>query len=127
MSEKTYEFRKLNSTDIFPMAALINKIGIRRFKEAFQNDDFKNALTDENSDDALEKLGMGVVFDIVGIILEALPSCKDDIYNMLTSVSSTEREELEKMTPADFFEMIVDFIKKPELADFMKVASKLFK
>ena len=42
-------------------------------------------------------------------------------------MSNVEREKLEKMEPAAFFEMIIDFIKKPELKDFMKVASKLFK
>ena len=127
MSEKNYEFRKLNSTDIFPMATLINKIGIRRFKEAFQNDEFRDALSGEDGDDALEKVGISVAFDVAGIVLEALPNCKNDIYGLLADVSNVEREELEKMEPAAFFEMIIDFIKKPELKDFMKVASKLFK
>lgn len=127
MSEKTYEFRKLNSTDIFPMATLINKIGIRRFKEVFRNDEFKNALDGETGENALEEIGIGVAFDIAGIVLEALPSCKSNIYSLLSDVSNIELEELEKMEPAAFFEMIIDFIKKPELRDFMKVASKLFK
>ena len=120
MSEKNYEFRKLNSTDIFPMATLINKIGIRRFKEAFQNDEFRDALSGEDGDNALEKVGISVAFDVAGIVLEALPNCKNDIYGLLTDVSNVEREELEKMEPAAFFEMIIDFIKKPELKDFMK-------
>lgn len=127
MSEKTYEFRKLNSTDIFPMATLINKIGIRRFKEVFRNDEFKNALDGETGENALEEIGIGVAFDIASIVLEALPSCKSNIYSLLSDVSNIELEELEKMEPAAFFEMIIDFIKKPELRDFMKVASKLFK
>lgn len=127
MSEKIYEFRKLNSTDIFPMATLINKIGIRRFKEVFRNDEFKNALDGETGENALEEIGIGVTFDIAGIVLEALPSCKSNIYSLLSDVSNIELEELEKMEPAAFFEMIIDFIKKPELRDFMKVASKLFK
>ena len=78
-------------------------------------------------DNALEKVGISVAFDVAGIVLEALPNCKNDIYGFLAAVSNVEREELEKMEPAAFFEMIIDFIKKPELKDFMKVASKLFK
>lgn len=36
MSEKTYEFRELRSTDLFPMLKIMNKIGFRKFKDCLQ-------------------------------------------------------------------------------------------
>lgn len=122
--ETTYEFRTLNSKDIFPMANLLNKIGIRKFKEAFQNDELSKLMSGNKN---LEAIGVTVAFDIAGIVLEALPNCENEIFDILTSVSNLKRKEIEALDMGTFFNMIVDFIKKPEFKDFMKVVSKLFK
>lgn len=125
MSKKAYEFRTLCSKDIFPMVTLINKIGIAKFKDAFQSDGIQKIIS--GGEKNLEAIGISVAFELAGIVLEALPKCEDDIYNMLSNVSNVKRKELEKMDMGTFFEMIVDFIQKPEFKDFMKVVSKLFK
>ena len=125
MSEKAYEFRTLCSKDIFPMTKLINKIGVKNFRDAFQSDAIQKALS--GGEKNLEAIGINVAFELAGIVLEALPKCEDDIYDMLASVSNMKRKDLEKMEMGTFFEMIVDFIQKPEFKDFMKVVSKLFK
>ena len=122
---KIYEFRKLTSKDIFPMTKLINKIGVSRFKDAFQSDGIQKAIS--GGEKNLEAIGINIAFEIAGIVLEAIPNCEDDIFKMLESVSNLNRKELEKMGMGTFFEMIVDFIQKPEFKDFMKVVSKLFK
>lgn len=122
--ETTYEFRTLTSKDIFPMARLLNKIGIRKFKEAFQNDELTKMMSGEKN---VEAIGVTVAFDIAGIILEALPNCENEIFDMLTSVSNLKRKEIETLDIGTFFNMIVDFIKKPEFKDFIQVVSKLFK
>lgn len=122
--ETTYEFRKLNSKDIFPMSKLLNKIGIRKFKEAFQNDELTKLMSGEKN---VEAIGVTVAFDLAGIILEALPNCENEIFDMLASVSNLKRKEIESLDMGTFFNMIVDFIKKPEFRDFISVVSKLFK
>lgn len=123
MSEKQYEFRELTSKDIFPMFKLLNKIGFKQFKECFNSDEVKKAI---GTKEGVEAVGIAVVFDIAGIIVQNIPSCEDEIYKLLENVSNMKQKEIEKMPMAEFFEMIVDFIQKPEFKDFFKVVSRLF-
>lgn len=120
MSDK-YEFRELCTKDMFPMLKIMNKIGIREFKECFQNVDVSKA--GEN----VEAVGMSVFFDVAGIVVSNLPNCETEIYDMLASVSNLDKKDIQKMPMSDFVEMIVEFVKKPEFADFFKVVSRLFK
>ena len=117
--EKTYQFRELCSKDLFPMFKLLNKIGVREFKDCFQN--VKKVGKD------VEAVGMSVVFDIAGIIVANLPNCENEIYEMLANVSNLEKKDIQNMSMGAFVEMIVDFVKKPEFQDFFKVVSRLFK
>lgn len=129
MSEKPYEFRELCSKDIFPMFKLINKIGFKEFKDCFQSETVKDAAVKMKAGETgnVEAVGMTIVFDVAGIIIGNLPACEDDIYSMLASVSNLNKKDIEKLPMATFCEMIVDFIKKEEFADFFKVVSRLFK
>lgn len=129
MSEKTYEFRELRSTDLFPMFKIMNKIGFRKFKDCFQSPEIMKMAKGAGKDNsgAVESLGMAVLFDAVGIIIENIPACEDDIYSLLASVSNLEKKEIQKMGMSEFIEMIIDFIKKPEFKDFFKAVSRLFK
>lgn len=125
MSEKTYEFRTLTSVDIFPMCKIMNKIGFKKFKDCFQSDEIKNLV--KKGTEGIESVGLAIVLDIAGIVIENLPACQDDIFEMLASVSSMKKKDIEKMELGTFTEMIFDFFKKPEFKDFFKVVSKLFK
>ena len=129
MSEKPYEFRELCSKDIFPMFKLINKIGFKEFKECFQSEAVKTAAAKINAGETgnVESVGMTIVFDIAGIVVGNLPSCEEDIYSILASVSNLNKKDIEKLPMTTFCEMIVDFIQKPEFADFFRVVSRLFK
>lgn len=129
MSEKIYEFRELRSTDLFPMFKIMNKIGFRKFKDCFQSPEIIKMAkgAGKGNSGAVESLGMAVLFDAVGIIIENIPACEDDIYSLLASVSNLEKKEIQKMGMSEFIEMIIDFIKKPEFKDFFKAVSRLFK
>lgn len=129
MSEKTYEFRELRSTDLFPMFKIMNKIGFRKFKDCFRSPEIMKMAkgTGKDNSGAVESLGMAVLFDAVGIIIENIPACEDDIYSLLASVSNLEKKEIQKMGMSEFIEMIIDFIKRPEFKDFFKLVSRLFK
>lgn len=119
--ERKFELRPLCSDDIFPMATVIGKIGFREFKGCFENLDIKG----ENVN--LEKIGVSVFMDIGGIILKNLPSCKDEIYFLLASVSGLTQNEIAKLSIADFAELLIEFVQKPDFSDFFKVVSRLFK
>lgn len=127
--EKPYTFRKLQTTDMFLMFKLLNKIG---FKDLKDNEGLKKTLflfmggTANGKVDA-EKLGIDIFFEAAAVIFEAIPKAENEIYSLLASVSGMKAEEIKTQPPAVTFEMIIDFIKKEEFGDFFKAVSKLFK
>lgn len=136
---KPYTFRKLGAPDIFLMAKIISQIGIKEFKACFESDSIKDLIQkmaakrkEENGGAAddnenIVSVGVGVAMDIAGVILGNLPRCEKDIYQMLSSVSGMSIEEITAPGNASLFlEMLIDFIKKEEFRDFIKVVSKLF-
>lgn len=130
---KPYTFRELKANDTFLMFAIISKIGMKEFKAAFEGDTIKQLAASigggekERNDDSLIAGGLAVALDIASIILGNLPKCKNDIYMLLANVSGLEPSEIADMGFVTFSEMVIDFIKKPEFADFIKAVSKSFK
>jgi len=125
---KRYEFRRLNSTDIFAMASLISKIGLKDFAGAFQNEDIVRTIKsaeNKSTEDLAAKVGIGVVLNIADKLLENLPKCEKEIYRLLSRVSGLPEEEIRNFEPAEFAEMVIDFCKKEELRDFISAVSKL--
>lgn len=139
---KPYTFRKLSSPDIFPMFKIIGKIGLKEFTAAIDKDVLKELIasfTEENKDQNTEEdaaagiagsfavNGATVILGIADVIVSKLPSCENDIYQILSQTSDLTEDDIRKLDAAVFFEMVIDFIKKDEFKDFIKVVSKLFK
>ncbi len=144
---KKYELRELNAQDIFAMSRIVKKIGVANFKKCFDGDEIKTAIANylkaETAADAektetkkaetgsrLEGLtiaGIDITFEIVNVIFDRLPECENELYSFLSSLSGLKIPAIQKLPMGDFFEMIIDVIKKPEFKDFFKVASRLFK
>lgn len=129
-AEKAYTFRKLNSTDLFLMMKIIGKIGINEFTACFDGETMNRMLAmakGEADKDTVSIVGLSVMLDIAGVICGNLPKCETEIYQMLSNTSNLPVEEIRGMDMVVFAEMVIDFIKKDEFKDFIKVASKLFK
>lgn len=128
-SVKPYTFRKLSSKDIFFMTKILGKIGIRQFKGIFEGealDSLVEVFKEKKTDEALMQIGVSIGFEGIDIIMGNLYKCEEDIYSLLSAVSGVSVSEIE----ADallFTEMLIDFFKKPEFPDFIKVVSRLFK
>jgi hypothetical protein len=128
-AEKPYTFRQLATEDIFPMFKLLNKMGIRDLKN---DDGLKNVLFMFMGGSAsgkidVEKLGSDMFIEIAAIITESIPKCEAELYTILSNTSDLSVEDIKTQSPATTMEMIIDFIKKEEFADFFKVVLKLFK
>ncbi|MDY4081145.1 MAG: hypothetical protein SOY97_05905 [Candidatus Metalachnospira sp.] len=124
-----YTFRELTSQDIFPMMKLLSKIGVSEFKNCFESEAVKNTIIGvkgKKDDKALASIGITVMLQIGEVLISNIPKCENEIYAILSSVSSIPIEELKKLSMSDFMQMIIDFIKKPEFKDFIKVVSRLF-
>ena len=123
--------RKLKSTDIFPMVQILNKIGFSEIRDIITPEKLTGLLSDdkdqEDSVDLSTILGFNLIFEIATIILKNLTKCKDDLYSFLSDVSEKSVAELEDQTPAEFLQLIIDVLKKPEFGDFFKVVSNFIK
>lgn len=128
---KPYIFRRLAAEDVFPMVNILNKIGINEVKNFIEGDGFKTVLTaftnGENKDEkAVEKVGISIFFELLDLLLRNLPKCEDDVFRLLANTSNLTVEQIKKLDIVEFTEMIMDFFKKEEFKDFIKVVSKLF-
>lgn len=126
---KPYIFRKLNSTDLFPMIKLITKIGIDELTEVFEGDMIKGIVESvtkkEESISGKEIIvGVGVALKLVNKIMEHIPRCENEIYTLLSRASGMDVEQIKNLDLDVFMEMLLDFVMKDEFKDFFKVASK---
>lgn len=132
MTAPVWTFRRLNSTDVFLMCKIIGKIGINEFNECFSKDSVKGALASLTGEGGTEEgsaatVGFAFILEAANIIIGNLPKCEQEIYQMLSNTSNLTVKQVKELDFADFFEMVIDFIKKEEFQDFIQVASKLFK
>lgn len=153
MDEKPYIFRTLGAQDVFLMVRILNKIGFRQVKECLSADNIQAlinaAVSGSDTQDAqkdaqdaaqetqdaqadqesvLASVGVGVAIDAFGLLLENLPKCEADIYQLLAQTSNLSVDTIKAPGNAVMFmEMIVDFLHKKEFGDFFKVAKKLLK
>ena len=128
--EAVYEFRRLNSTDIFLMTKIIGKIGINEFTSCLEKDSVKNLLGNltgkESTANATTMVGISVILEVANVIMGNLPKCEAEIYQLLANVSGMSVKEIKGLDGVVFFEMVMDFIMKDEFRDFIKVVSKRF-
>lgn len=130
MENKAYTLRALKAGDIFLFVRLLNKIGMRDLKKCFESDDVKAAITGMTSGegaDNLSAIGLQVVFELAGLIMEHLPDCRDEIYQLLAALSGMSEQEIADMPMGTFFEMVVDVIKAEEFKDFFQRVAGSFK
>lgn len=126
---KAYTLRQLTADDIFPMFKIISKVGIREFRACFDSPSVKAAMANAANDkgDMMNAVGLAVAFDVGGLLVDNLPKCRDDLYQLLSQLSGMKKQEISELPLPTFAEMIIDVIQKDEFKDFFQVVSKLFK
>ena len=129
--DKVYTFRRLNSTDSFLMFKIIGKIGVNEVTECFNNDAVKKAMlkftTGKGGDEGITLVGISVILEMANVIMNNLSKCEAEVYQMLSQTSNLSVKQIKELDFAIFMEMVIDFIKKEEFKDFVKVVSTLFK
>ena len=129
--KKPYVFRTLKSTDVFLMSKIISNIGINEFTECFEKEGIKKLIASATEEgegvDLASTVGLSVALEIANIILGNLPKCEKEIMHLLAGVSGKTVKQVENLDAVVFVEMVIDFIKKEEFKDFIKVASRSFK
>lgn len=132
VKEKPYKFKELGFDDIFPMMALINKIGLEKIMSLMENKAIFNLIQGqkpmkideegnevEDKDEYLKQVGMAMVA-IVQLVISCLGNCRNELYTVLSSASNLTVEEVSKLPLKYVSSMIVDFVKKNDFKDFFK-------
>lgn len=131
MSETKFELRELKSADLFPMFAILSKIGFKDLKESLSADTISGLLesvkSEESEDTKVTALGFSIIMEVVEVIMKNLPHCEKEIYNFLAGLSGMTAKEIAELPMVTFTEMIIAVIQKDEFKDFFKVVSGLFK
>ena len=128
--EKAYTLRELRADDIFLTVRVINKIGLDRLKKCMEAQGVKAAMeimTNNEADTpakeaAMNRIGLAVMLEIAGAVLERLPDCRNEIYTLLAVLSGTSEEYIGRLPSGVFMSMVMDVIKKDEWKDFFQVA-----
>ena len=117
-TEKLYELRPLMASDMGAICKIITAIGVRQFKECFKVEDFQGK--------DVESVGIGVLFDVAGIVISNIPKAEEEIQSFLASLTGMKVSEIKKLPLADYGEMIMDVVMKEDFQDFFKRVMKLF-
>lgn len=128
--EKAYTLRELRADDIFLTVRVINKIGLDRLKKCMEAQGVKSAMeimTNGEADTpakeaAMNRIGIAVMLEIAGAVLERLPDCKDEIYTLLAVLSEMSKEQIAALPSGVFMRMVMDVLKKDEWKDFFQLA-----
>ena len=133
---KPYTFRTLGGEDVFLMFRIIGKIGVKEFNACFEHDGIKRLVSTMMGEKMSEQDGeeasasvtyITVVLEVADVIFRNLPKCETEIFQMLSQTSDLTVAQVKQLNLAQFTEMVIDFIKKEEFKDFIKVVSRLFK
>ena len=132
MMAKAYTLRTLTADDMFPMFNIVSKIGIKDIKNCFSPATTRAMLDSLNGDDGdrdekINAVGVMIGMDVLSVIMERLPACRDDLYQLLSQLSGMSKKEIGALPPATFAEMIIDVVRKEEFKDFFGAVSKLIK
>jgi hypothetical protein len=117
-TEKVYELRPLVATDMGIICKIISAIGIKEFRNSFDLKDFKGK--------DVEAVGIGVFFDIAGIVISNIPKAEPEIQAFIASLTGMQLSEVKQMPFADYGELIIQVVMKDDFQDFFKRVMKLF-
>ena len=120
--EKNYTLRELKADDIFLVVKIVNKIGFKEMKGCFNSPEVRTAISSATSGKEVDMsaVGMTVMLEIAGLVLEHLPTCKEDIYALLATLSGKTKEEVANLSSGVFTKMVMDVIRKDEFKDFFQ-------
>lgn len=123
MMDKAYTLRALEGDDLFLMLNVINKIGIKEVKKCFESEVVVKAITAMTNGKQVKDtatVGVTVMLEIADVLARNLPACRDELYQLLSTLSGMTVEEIAKLPMLTMVDMVMDVIKAKEFADFFQ-------
>ena len=127
---KKWQFRRLKSTDIFLMLPVIKRIGINNLRKMVSGDIIKGIVADNKEagyESQVEAATFGAILEFAQILVEGLDGGEEQLFRLLANTSNLTVEEIGELDLVEFPLMVIDFVKKEEFKDFLKVAQSYIK
>lgn len=122
-----YEIREMKAPDVFKLTSILSKIGIKEFVKLFNKENLSamkdKKITKEEKEAMALELGIGVI----GVLLENIERCEQPIYKFIAGLCNVEKDEIEDMKGADFFNLLTEIFTRKDFLDFFKVALRFQK
>ena len=131
--EKKYQLRNPKAEDMFLMFRILSKIGIKNIRNCFNALAVKEAVRNaqkekETGEDAdYTAVGLSVMFEIIGVIIEHTDDAKEDIYAFLSRLSGIEAGNIAELDMPDFADLLIEVVQLEGFRDFFMRVFKLFK
>ena len=149
-SASVFELKPLQASDLFQMIRILRKLGISDIRSYLKPElisalDFKKpTMLDENgkevdlpidqwndrqieaqtrSERAQEELSM----TILGMIVDRVPECEVEIYQLLANASGMDFKTMRSMPIMDFMNLLYAYVGRSEFKDFFMQAVKLLR
>lgn len=111
-----WELRALKASDLFPLAGIIGKLGLKELGGHFAQ------FTEDEEPDT-----MGIVVAIASVIAENAEAVEDDVYKFLASLAGVKPKTVGDLPPAEFVSLIEAVVTLDGFSDFFNQVSKFVK
>ena len=128
--QKKWKFRRLNAKDVFLLLPILKRIGINNLRKCWSGDIVQGIAAANKGkayDQQVDAATMGAMLEFGQVLIEGLDNCENEIFNLLEKTSNLSRAEIENLEFVELPSMIMDFVKKDEFKDFLKVAQSFIK
>lgn len=122
--EKPYQLCELQARHLFLLTRVVSSLGIKKLADIFNNKVDVAAIANAENEDVVREVGYGTVIEIVGLVIENLPNCQDDLFKFLAAISNLNEKQIGALPLGDFVNMVSDVVRKKEFRDFFTQCAK---
>lgn len=114
-----FKMRKLKGSDYGPLSQIIGKIDIMDdLVELFANQEKIDVKDKTELDRIIQDRGVKIMSRLLKKIFINLEAAQDDIFDLLADVCGITPKDIAEMDFVEFRDLIIEFLKKPEIKGF---------
>lgn len=116
--------RALIAKDIYPMMAIIGKIGLRNVMRCMDTMEVHEAMQagEKTEDEVKAAIGNLFFYGVIDVILERMEKCEGVIAKLLARLYDMKEAEVAELDPNEYLDMLIDVMMSDNFADFFKRA-----
>lgn len=134
----TLEMRELKGDDLFALLSIVGKLDIKdEFVKMFETNAKATKVPEDHQKKEptkaelakqqaeADKRGMKVMANMLQLVMLNAGKIKDDMNGLFANLTGKSKKEIEMLGLKEYTSLIVNFFKKPELADFFSSITSL--